>query len=121
MAGRISAAVSGDVNVVVMAVARPGRAAGRVIRSPPDAVLQSESARVLQRERDNLIAELDTTKQRRLLLLDNFESTWLSRQDQAQVNDILVRLAALPHIAMLVTMTSGSTPGDVEWQHRLRL
>ncbi|KAJ7801571.1 hypothetical protein B0H14DRAFT_3885024 [Mycena olivaceomarginata] len=67
---------------------------------------------------DTLIAELDISKQRRLLLLDNFETPWLSGQDQAKVGDILVRLAKLPHIALLVTMTSGFTPGDIAWQHR---
>ncbi|KAJ7801705.1 hypothetical protein B0H14DRAFT_2615049 [Mycena olivaceomarginata] len=50
-----------------------------------------------------LIAELNTSKQRRLLLLDNFETPWLSGQDQdrVKVDDILVRLAKLPHIALL--------------------
>ncbi|KAJ6457585.1 hypothetical protein C8R45DRAFT_1184200 [Mycena sanguinolenta] len=65
-----------------------------------------------------LIAELDASKQRRLLLLDNFETPWLSSNDPAKVREILVRLAMLPHIALLVTMTSGFTPGDIEWQHR---
>ncbi|KAJ7814676.1 hypothetical protein B0H14DRAFT_3149328 [Mycena olivaceomarginata] len=69
---------------------------------------------------DPLIAELNASKQRRLLLLDNFETPWLSGQDQdrVKVDDILVRLAKLPHIALLATMTSGFTPGDVAWQHR---
>ncbi|KAF7373180.1 hypothetical protein MSAN_00526600 [Mycena sanguinolenta] len=65
-----------------------------------------------------LIAELDASKRRRLLLLDNFETPWLSSNDSAKVCEILVRLAKLPHIALLVTMTSGFTPGDIEWQHR---
>ncbi|KAF7333655.1 hypothetical protein MSAN_02408600 [Mycena sanguinolenta] len=65
-----------------------------------------------------LIAELDASKQRRLLLLDNFETPWLSSNDSAKVCEILVRLAKLPHIALLVTMTSGFTPGGIEWQHR---
>ncbi|KAJ7903793.1 hypothetical protein B0H14DRAFT_3680818 [Mycena olivaceomarginata] len=61
------------------------------------------------------------SKQRRLLLLDNFETPWLSNpgQDQANVRDILVRLAKLPHIALLVTMTSGFAPGiGIRWEHR---
>ncbi|KAF7373174.1 hypothetical protein MSAN_00525900 [Mycena sanguinolenta] len=65
-----------------------------------------------------LVAELDASKQRRLLLLDNFETPWLSGEDQTKVFQILVRLAKLPHIALLVTMTSGFTPQDIEWQHR---
>ncbi|KAJ7814670.1 hypothetical protein B0H14DRAFT_2522128 [Mycena olivaceomarginata] len=69
---------------------------------------------------DPLIAELESSNQRRLLLLDNFETPWLSGQDQdrAKVDDILVRLAKLPHIALLVTMTSGFTPGNIAWKHR---
>ncbi|KAK7035678.1 hypothetical protein R3P38DRAFT_603344 [Favolaschia claudopus] len=68
---------------------------------------------------DLLLAELDATKERRLLLLDNFETPWLSGQDGDKVGHILARLAALSHIALLVTMTSGFTPGDhIQWQHR---
>ncbi|KAF7333664.1 hypothetical protein MSAN_02409500 [Mycena sanguinolenta] len=69
---------------------------------------------------DPLVADLDASKQRRLLLLDNFEIPWLSGsgEDQAEIGDILVRLAKLPHIALLVTMTSGFSPGRIEWQHR---
>ncbi|KAF7333672.1 hypothetical protein MSAN_02410300 [Mycena sanguinolenta] len=65
-----------------------------------------------------LIAELDASKQRRLLLLDNFETPWLSSNDPTKVREILVRLAMLPRIALLVTMTSGYIPGGIEWQHR---
>ncbi|KAF7333656.1 Kinase-like protein [Mycena sanguinolenta] len=69
---------------------------------------------------DPLVNDLDVSKQRRLLLLDNFETPWLSGSgiDQAEISDILVRLAKLPHIALLVTMTSGFIPGRIEWQHR---
>ncbi|KAJ7249228.1 hypothetical protein B0H12DRAFT_702193 [Mycena haematopus] len=67
---------------------------------------------------DPLIADLDASKQRRLLLLDNFETPWLSGKDQAEIGSILVRLAKLSHIALLVTMTSGFIPGRIEWQHR---
>ncbi|KAF7333669.1 hypothetical protein MSAN_02410000 [Mycena sanguinolenta] len=69
---------------------------------------------------DPLIDDLDVSKQRRLLLLDNFETPWLSGsgKDQAEIGDILVRLAKVPHIALLVTMTSGFSPGRIQWQHR---
>ncbi|KAF7333661.1 hypothetical protein MSAN_02409200 [Mycena sanguinolenta] len=69
---------------------------------------------------DMLVTDLDASRQRRLLLLDNFETPWLSGsgRDQAEIGDILVRLAKLPHIALLVTMTSGFSPGRIEWQHR---
>ncbi|KAJ7603245.1 hypothetical protein DFH06DRAFT_1394169 [Mycena polygramma] len=72
---------------------------------------------------DTLIGELNNSKERRLLLLDNFETPWLSGDvtDQAEVRDILTRLAALPHIALMVTMTSGFPPShDIDWQeHKL--
>ncbi|KAK7048931.1 hypothetical protein R3P38DRAFT_1881997 [Favolaschia claudopus] len=67
---------------------------------------------------DTLILELDATKQRRLILLDNFETPWLSGEDQVKVEHILLRLAKLSHIALLVTMTSGFPPGGIEWEHR---
>ncbi|KAF8178075.1 P-loop containing nucleoside triphosphate hydrolase protein [Mycena galopus ATCC 62051] len=59
--------------------------------------------------------------QRRLLLLDNFETPWFS-SDQDQVNVILSQLAALPYVSLLVTMTSGFAPSDgsddVEWHNK---
>ncbi|KAJ7484974.1 hypothetical protein B0H11DRAFT_2231178 [Mycena galericulata] len=69
---------------------------------------------------DPLIKELSSSKERRLLLLDNFETPWLSGQDQNKISDILIRLAELPHIALIVTMASQFPPSDdsVEWQHR---
>ncbi|KAJ7255089.1 hypothetical protein B0H12DRAFT_1050287 [Mycena haematopus] len=66
---------------------------------------------------DPLIAELNDSKQPRLLLLDNFETPWLSGPDPLEVGHILRRLAALPHIALLVTMTSGVTPEGIKWEH----
>jgi hypothetical protein len=39
-AGGISATVSGDVHVVVVAITGSGRTAGRVVRTAPDAILQ---------------------------------------------------------------------------------
>ncbi|KAF7333666.1 hypothetical protein MSAN_02409700 [Mycena sanguinolenta] len=67
-----------------------------------------------------LVDDLDASKQRRLLLLDNFETPWLSGSgpDQAEIGDILIRLTKLTHIAFLVTMTSGFIPGRIEWQRR---
>ncbi|KAJ7908148.1 hypothetical protein B0H13DRAFT_2193540 [Mycena leptocephala] len=68
---------------------------------------------------DPLIRELDDSKEPRLLLLDNFETTWLSR-DQSEVSSILHRIAALPHVALLVSMTSGYPPesDSIHWEHR---
>ncbi|KAF7355968.1 hypothetical protein MVEN_00926200 [Mycena venus] len=66
-----------------------------------------------------LIRELNASQDRRILLLDNFETAWLSGHDQDKVGDILARLAKLPHITILVTMTSAFPPtDDIEWQHR---
>ncbi|KAK7022343.1 hypothetical protein R3P38DRAFT_2960592 [Favolaschia claudopus] len=69
---------------------------------------------------DTLILELNATKQRRLILLDNFQTPWLSGEfeNRAEVKDILLHLAELSHIALLVTMTSGFPPGGIEWEHR---
>ncbi|KAJ7464324.1 hypothetical protein B0H11DRAFT_1734367 [Mycena galericulata] len=67
---------------------------------------------------DALINELNTSKERRVLLLDNFETPWLSGHDQDKVSDVLSHLAKLPHVALLVTMTSAFPPSeDIEWQH----
>jgi tetratricopeptide (TPR) repeat protein len=68
---------------------------------------------------DPLIRELCVSKEPRLILLDNFETTWLS-SDEAEVRDILYRIVSLPHIALLVSMTSGHPPDvdGIEWDHR---
>ncbi|KAJ7442541.1 hypothetical protein B0H11DRAFT_493112 [Mycena galericulata] len=69
---------------------------------------------------DPLIEELNSSKERRLILLDNFETPWLSGESQDKISDILVRLSELPHIALIVTMASQFPPAEdsVEWQHR---
>ncbi|KAJ7088170.1 hypothetical protein C8R44DRAFT_959176 [Mycena epipterygia] len=68
-----------------------------------------------------LIKELKASKERRLLLLDNFETPCSSANPHhvRQVLDILSRLARLPHIALLVTMTSDFLPSEdlFDWQH----
>ncbi|KAJ6559956.1 hypothetical protein B0H19DRAFT_992908, partial [Mycena capillaripes] len=68
-----------------------------------------------------LIEELKASKERRLLLLDNFETPCSSANPRhvRQVLDILSRLARLPHIAILVTMTSDFLPSEdlIDWQH----
>ncbi|KAJ7875495.1 hypothetical protein B0H14DRAFT_3547875 [Mycena olivaceomarginata] len=65
-----------------------------------------------------LIKELDSSKERRILLLHRFEIPWLSH-DQDEVRNILAQLAKLSHVSLLVTMTS-SFPRDVniKWQQR---
>ncbi|KAK7000487.1 hypothetical protein R3P38DRAFT_2651826 [Favolaschia claudopus] len=69
---------------------------------------------------DTLMLELNATKQRRLVLLDNFQTSWLSGEgeNRAEVEDILLRLAKLSHVSLLVTMTSGFPPGSIKWEHR---
>ena len=65
---------------------------------------------------EKIISELDTLKQPRLILLDNFETPW-NGESQKQVSDILRKLAMLGHIAILVTMRGTYPPCDaIEWQ-----
>ena len=65
---------------------------------------------------EKIIFELDTLKQPRLIVVDNFETPW--NGNQKQVGDILRRLAMLSHIAILVTMRGRRPPcyGAIEWQ-----
>jgi len=68
---------------------------------------------------DNIILKLDTSKQPRLIMLDNFETPWNapSGGTQKQVSDILRKLARLSHVAILVTMRGTYPPCDaIEWQ-----
>jgi tetratricopeptide (TPR) repeat protein len=67
---------------------------------------------------ERIISELDTSKLPRLLLLDNFETPWnASGKTQKQIGDILRKLAALSHIAILVTMRGTYPPCDmIRWQ-----
>ncbi|KAJ7453662.1 hypothetical protein B0H11DRAFT_271666 [Mycena galericulata] len=69
---------------------------------------------------DTLVDGLNASQERQLLLLDNFETPWFSGHDQDKLNDILHQLARLPHIAVLVTITSAFAPlwKEIEWQHR---
>ncbi|KAJ7485431.1 hypothetical protein FB451DRAFT_1082874, partial [Mycena latifolia] len=70
---------------------------------------------------DTLISELDASKQRRVLLLDNFETPCFSGSDanREEVRGIIYRLASLSHVALLVTMTSDFPPSeDIVWQNK---
>ncbi|KAJ7485486.1 hypothetical protein FB451DRAFT_58018 [Mycena latifolia] len=70
---------------------------------------------------DTLISELDASKQRRVLLLDNFETPCFSGSDanREEVRGIIYRLASLSHVALLVTMTSDFPPTkDIVWQNK---
>ena len=65
---------------------------------------------------EKIVSELDTLKQPRLILVDNFETPW--NGNQKQVGDILRRLTMLSHIAILVTMRGRRPPCDkaIKWQ-----
>ncbi|KAJ6476719.1 hypothetical protein C8R47DRAFT_1020732 [Mycena vitilis] len=67
-----------------------------------------------------LMKELEASTERRLLLLDNFETPYYSGDcdDREDVDSILAKLAGLPHVALLVTMTSDFPPGEnrINWQ-----
>jgi len=67
---------------------------------------------------EKIISELDTPKQPRLILFDNFETPWNAPGGtQKQVSDILRKLAMLNHIAIFLTMRGTYPPCDaIEWQ-----
>jgi tetratricopeptide (TPR) repeat protein len=53
-----------------------------------------------------------------LLVLDNLETPW--EADQLTVEDFLGRLAALPNLALVVSIRGGERPGGVAWLDALR-
>ena len=67
---------------------------------------------------EKIISELDTSKEPRLILLDNFETPWNAPGGiQKQVSDILRKLVMLSHVAILLTMRGTYPPCDaIEWQ-----
>ncbi|KAJ7893777.1 P-loop containing nucleoside triphosphate hydrolase protein, partial [Mycena leptocephala] len=50
-----------------------------------------------------------------LVVLDNFESPWESRESRAQVEEFLSLLADIPNLALVVTMRGAERPGRVKW------
>ena len=68
---------------------------------------------------EKIISELNTLKQPRLIVVDNFETPW-NGGNQKQVGDILRRLAMLSHIAILITMRGTRPPcyGAIKWQSK---
>ncbi|KAF9059136.1 hypothetical protein BDP27DRAFT_1431795 [Rhodocollybia butyracea] len=51
-----------------------------------------------------------------ILLLDNFETPW-NLHSQAEVQDVLLQLTKLQHVALFVTMQSFEPPGDgIHWE-----
>ena len=70
---------------------------------------------------EKIISELDTSKQPRLILFDNFETPWNAPGvTQTQVGDILRQLAMLSHIAILITMRGSDPPchQTIKWQSK---
>jgi hypothetical protein len=65
---------------------------------------------------ERVISELDSSKEPRLILLDNFETPWNAPGEG--VNDILRKLAELSHIAIFVTMRGTNPPSHnvIKWQ-----
>ena len=65
---------------------------------------------------ERIISELDSSKEPRLILLDNFETPWNAPGER--VGDILRKLAELSHIAIFVTMRGMNPPSynAIEWQ-----
>jgi tetratricopeptide (TPR) repeat protein len=53
-----------------------------------------------------------------LLVLDNLETPW--EADQLKVEDFLGRLAALPNLALVVSIRGGERPAGVAWLDALR-
>ena len=67
---------------------------------------------------DDILSELNISKAPRLLLLDNFETTWNPTVGtQKEANDILCRLGQLSHVAILMTKRGTEPPcDDINWQ-----
>ena len=65
---------------------------------------------------DEILSQLNTKKQPRLIVLDNLEKPW--HGDQNKVSIILRELDMLSHIAILVTMRGGrpACSRDIKWQ-----
>jgi len=67
---------------------------------------------------NDILSELDSSKEPRLILLDNFETPWFpSNGTRQEVGDILCRISQPAHVAILMTMRGGDPPcDDMVWQ-----
>ncbi|KAF9062395.1 hypothetical protein BDP27DRAFT_1451765 [Rhodocollybia butyracea] len=64
----------------------------------------------------DILYDLNSSKSPIILLLDNFETPW-NLHAQAEVQDILLQLEKLEHVALFVTMRSFQPPGDsIHWE-----
>jgi len=71
---------------------------------------------------NDILSELNRSKEPTLLLLDNFETSWFPSQGTTKaVADILFRLNELNHVAILVTMRGSGAPCNrIQW-HTMHL
>ncbi|KAJ7500061.1 hypothetical protein FB451DRAFT_49751 [Mycena latifolia] len=52
-----------------------------------------------------------------LLILDNLETLWESRESRDSVEEFLALLADLDHLALIITMRGSERPAKVNWTH----
>ncbi|KAJ7458920.1 P-loop containing nucleoside triphosphate hydrolase protein, partial [Mycena latifolia] len=52
-----------------------------------------------------------------LLILDNLETIWESRESRREVENFLGLLADVPHLALIITMRGAERPANVQWTH----
>jgi len=68
----------------------------------------------------DILGELNSSKDRYLLLLDNFETPWNTTDGQKRVEEILLKLNQLSHVSILITMRGSHSPTiDVEWHSEI--
>ncbi|KAF9059138.1 hypothetical protein BDP27DRAFT_1342044 [Rhodocollybia butyracea] len=64
----------------------------------------------------DIIHDLKSLKSPIILLLDNFETPW-NLHSRMEVQDVLLQLEKLEHVALFVTMRSSQPPGDsIHWE-----
>ncbi|CAA7262607.1 unnamed protein product [Cyclocybe aegerita] len=69
---------------------------------------------------DDILFELKRSITPRLILMDNFETTWNAPGCQKDVGDILRHLVDIPHVAILMTMRGLNPPADdIPWQKQM--
>ena len=65
---------------------------------------------------NDILDELNSSKEPYLLLLDNFETLWSMSSGKTQVEEALSKLNQLSHVSILITMRGSHSPTvDVEW------
>ena len=69
---------------------------------------------------DDIVFDLQSSSEPRLILVDNFETPWNQTDgSQGSVNYIIRRLSEIRHVALLITMRGTNPPSeDILWQYR---